>query len=86
MTKIINVLHNKTERIIMKETTLITACGLTIPKGNHVVVNIWGINRNPQYWGPDADQFRPERFFDVTQEQLNSFLSFSYGPRNCPGG
>ncbi|XP_047528995.1 cytochrome P450 4C1-like [Vanessa atalanta] len=57
--------------------------GLVLSEGCQVLVNIWGLHRNPKYWGPDADKFRPERFLDITPEQQSAFIPFSSGPRNC---
>ncbi|KAF8639056.1 hypothetical protein AX17_001752 [Amanita inopinata Kibby_2008] len=46
--------------------------------------------RNPALWGPDADEFKPERWMD--QDRLSRFVSnptiflpFSAGPRICIG-
>ena len=38
--------------------------------------------RDPDVWGPDADQFRPERH-DGLRGTWN-FLPFGGGPRRCP--
>ncbi|CAH0732024.1 unnamed protein product, partial [Brenthis ino] len=59
--------------------------GLQVCKGDHLVIHIWGIHRNPQYWGKDAEEFQPERFLNVTPQQLYAFIPFSYGTRNCAG-
>lgn len=37
---------------------------LTIPKGTLVTVPVEWLQRSPSLWGPDADQFKPERWFD----------------------
>ncbi|CAB3260866.1 unnamed protein product, partial [Arctia plantaginis] len=59
--------------------------GVTLKKGCGFFVNIWGTNRNPLYWGEDAELFRPERFLDGHSRHPAAFLSFSHGPRNCMG-
>ncbi|KAJ2948814.1 hypothetical protein O0L34_g8074 [Tuta absoluta] len=59
--------------------------GVVVPAGCGILIHLWAINRHPQYWGPDADQFRPERFLDEGPEQPAQFASFSLGPRNCVG-
>ena len=33
-----------------------------IPKSSMVVALHWHMNRNPDLWGLDANEFRPERF------------------------
>ncbi|KOB70436.1 Cytochrome CYP341A13 [Operophtera brumata] len=58
----------------------------TMPAGSGIVVSIWGLHRDPKYWGPDAEHFDPDRFLP---ERFNvppcSYMPFSSGPRNCLG-
>ncbi|KAM3962933.1 cytochrome P450 4C1-like [Aphomia sociella] len=72
-------------RKVLEEVTLPT--GRVLPAGSGVVISIWGIHRDPKYWGPDAEHFDPDRFlperFNLTH--ACSFMPFSSGPRNCPG-
>ncbi|KPJ11286.1 Cytochrome P450 4d2 [Papilio machaon] len=61
--------------------------GRTLPAGSGTVVSIWGLHRDPKYWGPKAEFFDPDRFLP---ERLDlkyscSYMPFSSGPRNCPG-
>ncbi|CAG5035852.1 unnamed protein product [Parnassius apollo] len=61
--------------------------GRVLPAGSGIVVSIWGVHRDPKYWGPDAECFDPDRFLP---ERLNlqhacSYIPFSNGPRNCVG-
>ncbi|XP_049865758.1 cytochrome P450 4C1-like [Pectinophora gossypiella] len=58
--------------------------GIVLPAGSGVLVNIWALHRNPEYWGADAEQFRPERFLTPLTHPAQ-FMPFSYGPRNCLG-
>ena len=37
---------------------------LPIPKGTQVHVSIRGSNRNPEIWGPDAHEWKPERWLN----------------------
>ncbi|XP_052750838.1 cytochrome P450 4C1-like [Galleria mellonella] len=72
-------------RKVLEDTTL--PSGRVLPAGSGVVISIWGVHRNPKYWGPDAEHFDPDRFLP---ERFNpghhcSFMPFSSGPRNCPG-
>jgi cytochrome P450 len=46
--------------------------------------------RNPRVWGPDAAEFKPERWIDTKTGELLSFpaskfFTFGAGPRTCLG-
>ncbi|XP_050343790.1 probable cytochrome P450 313a1 [Nymphalis io] len=79
-------LYPTTPLIMRKcQTDLKLPSGLVLNEGCQAIINIWGLHRNPKYWGPDADKFRPERFLDATPEQQTAYIPFSTGPRNCAG-
>ncbi|KAH7187673.1 cytochrome P450 [Fusarium oxysporum] len=67
--------------------------GQFIPEGTDIIVSIWYINRSPEIWGPDAAEFRPERWIrgDGKPNQNGgassnyNFLTFLHGPRSCIG-
>jgi cytochrome P450 len=66
--------------------------GYDVPKGAMVLVNAWAIGRDSASWGPDAEEFRPERFEDgsvraeVDFRGTNfEFVPFGAGRRICPG-
>lgn len=46
-----------------------------------------GTHRDPQFWGPDACEFKPERFLPENSDKIiqNAFRPFEKGPRNCIG-
>jgi cytochrome P450 len=64
-----------------------------IPKGTTVIIAPWAINTSTTLWGPDALEFKPERWLDVDGTSNNrggadsnySFLTFLHGPRSCIG-
>ncbi|KAJ0180021.1 hypothetical protein K1T71_004612 [Dendrolimus kikuchii] len=61
--------------------------GRVLPAGSGIIVSIWGVHRDPKYWGSDAEHFDPDRF---SPERFNlkypcSYMPFSNGPRNCIG-
>ncbi|KAJ3513110.1 hypothetical protein NM208_g15231 [Fusarium decemcellulare] len=55
------------------------------PPGSVLSVPTYSIHHSKEIWGPDADDFKPERWDDVTTRQKNAFIPFSHGPRACVG-
>ncbi|PVD38378.1 hypothetical protein C0Q70_00992 [Pomacea canaliculata] len=64
----------------------VTIKGVTIPKGVGVLIPIYDVMRDPEYF-PDPEVFRPERFSNEAKDEMNplSFLAFGFGPRLCIG-
>lgn len=64
----------------------LTIKGVHFPQGTVLSVPTYTIHRNTQAWGEDADQFRPERWFERDHAAMQkAFNPFSYGPRACVG-
>ncbi|CAN8096204.1 unnamed protein product [Discula destructiva] len=59
--------------------------GRYFPPGTVLSVPSYTMHHSTAIWGPDADDFRPERWESVTPRQKNAFIPFSYGPRACVG-
>ncbi|KAM3733388.1 hypothetical protein ACB098_11G131700 [Castanea mollissima] len=61
--------------------------GYEIPNNTKVIINIWAIGRDPEYW-IDADCFWPERFHGSSIDLKGTnfeFIPFGGGRRICPG-
>ncbi|KAI0764536.1 cytochrome P450 [Trametes elegans] len=67
---------------------------LAVPAGTTVWLNIFGVNRDPAIWGPDAAQWKPERWLaslppSVGEAHIPSMfantMTFVAGPRSCIG-
>ncbi|MDB6096361.1 MAG: cytochrome [Francisellaceae bacterium] len=57
--------------------------GYYIPKKSSLLLNIYALHRNPNYWSY-PDQFIPERFYDNHYSFPEiAFLPFSFGSRTC---
>lgn len=55
------------------------------PPGTVFSVPSYTMHHSKAIWGPDADDFKPERWDHITPRQKNAFIPFSYGPRACVG-
>jgi len=66
-----------------------TICGKFLPAGTVVGCNAWTVHRDKNIYGPDADEFRPERWLAEDKEYVRRMenLSFAFGggPRVCIG-
>lgn len=76
--------HESTEACIVKEHDH----DYFIPEKIRLMVNAWGIGRDPQVW-KDLLEFRPERFMgknlDIIKDLELNMISFGVGRRCCPG-
>ncbi|KAL6655610.1 hypothetical protein ACP70R_006436 [Stipagrostis hirtigluma subsp. patula] len=67
-------------RMVFEDIRL--AGGLHLPRGLSVWIPVLAIHHDESVWGPDAHEFRPERF---AAGRRPAFLPFASGPRNCVG-
>ncbi|THG93090.1 hypothetical protein EW026_g8044 [Hermanssonia centrifuga] len=63
---------------------------LFIPAGSPVSYSVHCMHRRTDYWGPDAEEFDPDRFLDYRVHKYLTpnpfiFLPFNAGPRICLG-
>ncbi|XP_006457133.1 hypothetical protein AGABI2DRAFT_123000 [Agaricus bisporus var. bisporus H97] len=62
--------------------------GVLVPKGTLLYIPIRVINTWKSTWGPDAEEFHPERWSNLSIKNYNSqysFMSFIFGPHACIG-
>ncbi|KAF2096007.1 cytochrome P450 [Rhizodiscina lignyota] len=53
-----------------------------IPKGTTIFLNAWGCNRDESVYGPDVNEFRPERF---AEDPDLPHAAYGFGTRMCAG-
>jgi len=64
---------------------------LPVPAGTVVTISTVGYNLNKDLWGPDAYEFRPERWLSMNGKPespvgiYGNLVTFSGGPRSCIG-
>lgn len=75
-------------------TPLVLGDDIVVPAGTYLGYNSYATNRDPEVWGPDANEFVPGRWGDTTGEiQTNyrrrraraEFITFHGGRRACLG-
>ncbi|KAJ8494799.1 hypothetical protein ONZ45_g13113 [Pleurotus djamor] len=66
----------------------------SIPEESLVIANVWGLNHDPEVYGNDSDEFRPERFLDsegkiaiptTVDTKDEGHVTFGFGRRACVG-
>ena len=64
------------------------ASPVTIPKGTNMWIDVVAMHHDEVLWGPDANEFRPERFAASAQggcRHRMGYLPFGFGGRICVG-
>jgi len=65
----------------------VTVQGIHLRKGTMVLIQPAVFQHNPTIWGPDCDEFRPERFNHLEGQAADpyAYTAFSQGARICIG-
>jgi cytochrome P450 len=77
-------------RFAIRDTTLPRGGGpdesqpVFVPKDTIVAYSVYALHRDKDFWGPDADDFRPERW-NEHRSRTWEYLPFNGGPRICLG-
>ncbi|KAL3694199.1 hypothetical protein R1sor_007850 [Riccia sorocarpa] len=63
-----------------------TLLGEPVPKNLDILMEPLTLHRNPEYWGKDAEEFKPERFARGIAQACKhpyAYIPFGAGPRIC---
>ena len=77
-----------TIRVAAHPTTIL---GHYVPAGTVILLSAWAVNTSRALWGPDAAEFKPERWLGPGRANTGgaasnyAFLTFLHGPRSCIG-
>ncbi|PRQ42641.1 putative cytochrome P450 [Rosa chinensis] len=61
---------------------------LDVPGGTNIWIFAHRLHRDPENWGPDANEFKPERFANGVSKSCKytqAYVPFGFGPRICIG-
>ncbi|WCJ27886.1 Cytochrome P450 714A1 [Euphorbia peplus] len=61
---------------------------LTVPKGTNIWIPMISLHRDPENWGSDSNEFKPERFANGISEACKhpqAYIPFGLGTRLCVG-
>ncbi|CZR64190.1 related to cytochrome P450 67 [Phialocephala subalpina] len=59
--------------------------GVRFPTGTVLSVRSYTIHYLEEIWGPDVNEFKPDRWLSLNTRQKRALNPFSYGPRACVG-
>ncbi|CAL1411012.1 unnamed protein product [Linum trigynum] len=89
--KLISMILNETLRLYTPTPLIVRqVCkdvdiqGIRVPADTHIVSHIISCHYDPEIWGPDSDQFDPERF-GRPGKHISAFFPWGLGPRICVG-
>jgi len=73
--------------IAREAATDVTIQGVRLRKGTTMLIQPAVFQHNPTIWGPDCDQFRPDRFDRLEGQAADpyAYTAFGQGPRICIG-
>nr|KYP40611.1 Secologanin synthase [Cajanus cajan] len=74
--------------VVRKALEDVNLKGIVIPKGMNIQIPVPVLQQDPQFWGPDAHKFNPERFANGVLgagKFPQAYIPFGAGSRVCVG-
>ncbi|KAG0374905.1 hypothetical protein BGX24_009767 [Mortierella sp. AD032] len=59
--------------------------GIRVYKGERIGWSSYAMGRSTDIWGPDAKEYKPERWLSGEKPSQSKFVAFHLGPRTCLG-
>ncbi|KAF9114084.1 hypothetical protein BGX27_000137 [Mortierella sp. AM989] len=59
--------------------------GIKVYKNERIGWSSWVMGRDTSIWGPDAKEFKPDRWLNSEKPSSSKFIAFHHGPRVCIG-
>ncbi|KAF9580548.1 Protein kinase alk2 [Lunasporangiospora selenospora] len=59
--------------------------GIRVYKNENIGWSSWAMGRSVDLWGPDAGEYKPERWMNGEKPSQSKFIAFHAGPRTCLG-
>ncbi|RKU39859.1 hypothetical protein DL546_000216 [Coniochaeta pulveracea] len=64
----------------------VTISNRSFPAGTVLSINPWVIHHSKEIWGPDADEFKPQRWLAESAAAIEKYwIPFGAGYMSCPG-
>ncbi|KAK4238755.1 oxidoreductase-like protein [Achaetomium macrosporum] len=80
------------DRVALRDTVLPRGGGpnrdqpVFVPKGTQILIPTYALAQRPDIWGPDVDEFRPERWIENGGRKHGfEYIPFGGGVRQCLG-
>ncbi|CAP98032.1 hypothetical protein E8E15_000570 [Penicillium rubens] len=72
-------------RLVADHSPGVDLDGFHFPPGTVLSVPSYTIHHMKNIWGDDVEEFKPDRWLNLTARQKTAFNPFSHGPRACVG-
>ncbi|KAF8518333.1 cytochrome P450 [Gautieria morchelliformis] len=79
---------NGVQRLLPLGSGGVEVAGRWVPEGTTVQISAYSAHRDPRYFYPEPESFRPDRWLETKPGSIldhSAYFPFSYGPTNCVG-
>ncbi|KZV95452.1 cytochrome P450 [Exidia glandulosa HHB12029] len=84
--RVLPVVPTNGSRVVPIGSGGVNVAGYYIPEDTEIFVSPYQLHRDPRYFSPEPDRFRPERWLESGwNTQGDAYIPFSAGPAQCVG-